>query len=166
MKRIAAVAAFALFACAAFAQGSTQEPEEPKRAVLPVVLNILPGLGLGSFVQGDPLGGFVGLGGEVVGAGLLVFGGAYGYANLLGAIFAGMLGADTTMSAGNFQTGMYLAVGGAVLWTGTKVFEIARPIVYAKDWNEERGFASIGLAPGLRPSAAGFEPALVLKISY
>ncbi len=40
----------------------------------PFVLNLLPGLGIGSFVQGDTTGGLLVAGGEVVGIGLVIAG--------------------------------------------------------------------------------------------
>ena len=45
----------------------------------------------------------------------------YGYANLIGAIFSGMTGnVDSSIEKG-FSASVYLVIGGAVLWTGTKV---------------------------------------------
>jgi hypothetical protein len=52
----------------------TQPTASPKSAVLPVLLNIIPGLGIGSFVEGDTLGGLVCLGGTVLGWTLVVSG--------------------------------------------------------------------------------------------
>lgn len=156
---------FVLFALAALTLGA--EEAEPKKATLPVLLNILPGLGLGSFIQGDPLGGLVGLGGEVAGIGMAGYGLVFGYANLLGAIFTGMVGGDTSDSAKGMELAVYVGIGGLVVWVGTKVFEIARPIVYARRFNQEHSLAALAFAPTLVADEKGLiEPGLVLQLSF
>ena len=61
-------------------------------------------------------------------------------------------------------------IGGMFVWMGTKVFEIIRPIFYARRCNKEHGLATIDLLPTLTPSSvsgvATLAPGLALKLSY
>jgi hypothetical protein len=149
MRRILAIAILLVAVMPLQAEG---EVTKPKRAALPVLLNIIPGLGIGSFVQGDILGGLVGLGGEVTGIGLASYGMVYGYVNIIGVIFESMMGEYNGTSKEGVQTGMYLALGGVIVWTGTKIFEIVRPISYARDYNKKKGLSRIWLSPVLSPT--------------
>jgi len=168
MKRRILAAAIALFVIsAASIQAESREgEEEPRSPGLPVFLNILPGLGVGSFVQGDLQGGFIGLGGELVGVGLFAYGALYSYADMIGAVLTGMFGGDTSEISRDMEIHLYMALGGLVIWTGTRVFEIVRPFVYVKEYKEEHGLVKASLGPTLRPASGGFEPGLALKLSY
>jgi len=132
MKRGTAFA-LALFLLAWATAARAEEGEaRAMKPCLPVALNVLPGLGIGSFVQGDRRGGYVGLGGEVLGFGLASTGMIMGYGNILGVMFSGMTGESNGASGAGAETGMYLAIGGAAIWAATKIYEIVRPFAYAR----------------------------------
>ena len=79
----------------------------------PFVLNLLLGLGIGSFVQGDTPGGLLVAGGEVVGIGLVIAG------------------------AGNPEGGSGLVIGGAALLTAARIAGLIFPFTYANAANEK-----------------------------
>jgi hypothetical protein len=164
MKRTSAILSV-LVLIASVSAHAQADIAKPKKATLPVILNILPGIGIGSFVQGDPLGGVI-----EDGAGLVFGGMIYGYANLIGAIFSGMTGKVDSRIDEGLSASVYLVIGGAVLWTGTKVFEIARPIAFARRYNEEHGLARATLSPTLVPTGASgidsLAPGLSFHLSY
>lgn len=72
--------------------------------------NLFFGFGIGSFIQGDTLGGFVGLGGDVVGGifFILPWTGLYGNANIAGVSL----------------------IGGLAILTASRIFQSARPFWY------------------------------------
>jgi len=131
MRRWTILALALLLASRAALSAEADPPERPGLA-LPVALNILPGLGVGSFVQRDTKGGFLGLGGELLGFGAAEVGMALGIANILGVMFSGMTGEPNGASGEGIQVGWGFAIGGMALWVGTKIFEIARPFWYAR----------------------------------
>jgi hypothetical protein len=171
MKRLILIACAAVLiastGAAAYADDSTPKA---KQVALPLALNILPGLGAGSFVQGDVAGGLVGLGGEALGVGCFGAGLVYGIGGAVGGAFAKLFTfglADAELSEADSARVAALVLGGLAIWAGTKVFEIVRPIVYARRYNAEHGFAEAVLAPSLALSAKdGFEPGLVLTLAY
>lgn len=81
---------------------------------LPLILNIIPGGGLGSFAQGDGLGGLIGLMGELTGGVCLFMG------------YAGMSSSIRTEA-------IVFVVAGYSIFGLSKVFEIIRPFWYASD---------------------------------
>jgi hypothetical protein len=147
-------------------QGSS---DKPKNATLPVILNILPGLGLGSFIQGDVGGGFIGLGGEVVGAGLAGYGLTYAIAAGIGTVIANMFGSSNGSMSQEMVTVGWCMVGGLAVYAGTKIFEIIRPISFARKYNENRGLEAnvmFILEPASTSSDIAVEPGLALRLSY
>lgn len=164
-RKLAIVSMLCVAILAVHAESS---PPSPKRAALPVALNLIPGLGIGSFVQGDLHGGIIGLGGEVIGGGVAVYGLGYAYANVLGAVFVGAFGGDTGEEASRVRTGLTLMCVGGAVWVVTKVYEIVRPISYARDYNAEHDFAKASFAPVLVPTSrdGSLSPGLVLSLSF
>lgn len=126
-----------------FLPAAEEKAEEPKKPLLPFILNTAPGFGLGSFIMKDSLGGFIGLGGELLGVGLVGGGFVYiitqGIGAALGEIFTLGL-ADTEVDSGPAEA---LILSGLLVWTGTKIFEMIRPFVFAAKYNQEAGFAEI-----------------------
>ena len=107
-------------------------------------MNWLPGFGSGSFVQGDGLGGGLGVafdtialisvgGGVVVGAVGVVCAALVGWAEDGQQMVGELLG-----WAGG------LLIGGGVLWLGNKIFGTIRPITFAKNYNRDLK-AALGL---------------------
>jgi len=143
MKSLALALSIAVFASAlAFA-----DDEEPKESLFPAFLNAVPGFGLGSFVQGDTVGGLICLSCEGIG------GSSFG----MGLVF---MFVDKEVSDGLFWAGLGL-------WCGAKIFGIIRPFCYARSYNEEHGLASLSIAPSLTAGEGGtLDPGLVLKLSY
>jgi hypothetical protein len=115
---------------------------KPKKAGWPIVLNIIPGFGLGSYVEGDVLGGLVGTGSTVL---FYVFSNDAGYSNLS-------------------------AVGALVTGVFTLTYGIVRPITFANKYNKSHGLASIDLMPSISTTsidgAIVAAPGAILKLSY
>lgn len=108
-----------------------------KDIVVPVVFNILVGMGVGSFAQGDTLGGVIGLTGELTGM-------ICSFVNFIMAYQITMWELPVAMATmtnynevnGRLQLHNTLFVSGIVLFAATKIFEIVRPITYAADYNK------------------------------
>lgn len=112
----------------------------------PFALNLLLGAGIGSFVQGDTTGGLIGLGGELTGLAL---------------ILAGEDSAPVTI--------------GAILFVGTRIFELVRPWTYASSHNAALRRAllasedgpSFQLSPTVVADSRGkYEPAMGMSLSW
>jgi hypothetical protein len=143
MKRAALFLSIAIFASALAAA----QEAKPKSVILPIALNLFPSYGVGSFIQGDPLGGFVCLAGE--GAATL-FGGMF--------FFGSLFGAEDSRAYGWVSLGLF---------SGTFVFAVVRPIVFAGDYNKKHGLSSLSVAPSLASlGGAGPSPGIVLKLEY
>jgi hypothetical protein len=156
-----------------------EAPEgKPKNAFLPVVLNLLPGLGVGSFVEGDRLGGFICLGGDVAGVGLASFGLGMALVEALaaasGSAFVAILTlghakADMSEEGAGIQTGIVLACVGVGIWSGSKVFGLVRPIVFAANYNKKLARAQVALYPACSTrfdsGLVDIDPGLALKLS-
>lgn len=115
---------------------------KPKRTGWPIVLNLVPGFGIGSFTQGDVGGGLAGVG--------------------LSAAF--WITGSLPASEGTIILFSAVAVGEIV-------YAIARPIGYARQWNRAHNVGSIEFLPTLVAStdASGeisTAPGAVLKLSY
>lgn len=102
---------------------------------LGVILNIIPGFGVGSFVMGDTVGGLVGVIGEGVGLGLIVA----GYLEYVGGSFDAIGSGNPTGLFESMGSGIFLILGGALVYTGVQIFEIIRPIVYGSRQNNRMG---------------------------
>ena len=89
----------------------------------PFALNLLLGLGIGSFVQGDTTGGLLVAGGEVVGVGLLIA----GYSSSIEAIQEG----------GDQNAGSGMIVVGAALLVAARIAGLVFPFTYAESLNKE-----------------------------
>lgn len=73
-------------------------------------INASIGLGIGSYAQGDTLGGTIGLLGELSGLGIMI---------------GGVLMTDPSSTNNVLPLGM--VIGGAVIFLGTRIFEYIRP---------------------------------------
>jgi hypothetical protein len=93
----------------------------------PFALNLLLGLGIGSFVQGDTTGGLLVAGGEVIGLGLFIA----GYAANIQAIGETSIGEPTPNPGG----GMIIA--GAALLGAARIAGLVFPFTYANSFNEK-----------------------------
>jgi hypothetical protein len=115
-----------------------------KKVGLPIALNIFPGFGLGSYIEGDVLGGLIGTGGSLL-----------GYVFLLNSFSA----EDATPVV------LWLATGAATITYG-----VIRPISFAKKYNEAHGFSSIDLLPTISATSVGGNivaaPGAILKLSF
>lgn len=115
---------------------------KPKRTGWPIVLNLIPGFGLGSYTQGDVVGGLIGTASTAIG---------WAFAN------------DTSNST-------LSAVGALVAGTFTLVYGIVEPIGFAKKYNKAHGFTSIDLMPSISATSVDGNmvavPGAILKLSY
>jgi hypothetical protein len=99
--------------------------------VVGIALNIVPGFGVGSFVQGDSVGGIVGLIGDSVGVGLIVVGEV---------IALGSVGSGSVEGAlSGFGTGYILIIAGAIIYGGVEIFGIIRPIAFGAKQGKKVG---------------------------
>jgi len=96
--------------------------EFEKSPVLPLILNIFPAFGIGSWVQGDAVGGTIGTVGELGGVIIMV----------VGAIKQIPLGDGGGNQSGSGNT---IAVIGTVILLGSYVFDIILPFVYSNNYN-------------------------------
>jgi hypothetical protein len=116
-----------------------QDEVQPKDPTWPVILNLFPGFGIGSFVEGDGIGGLVQLLGEVSGFAL----------ELVAAASAFSFDRPPIVDE---QTAEYLFYGGMALQMGARmVWGVARPIWFAGEYNAGR--ISFRVAPVVEPSA-------------
>jgi hypothetical protein len=85
------------------------------------LINVAAGAGIGSYIQGDILGGTIGLVGELGGLGLI-----------LGGYFS-IVDFSTGEFKEDYQTGMGLMIGGTVVLLGARIFECIRPWFYGRN---------------------------------
>lgn len=169
---VAAVLLLALAACPCL-RAAEPPVAEPMGPALPVLLNALPGIGMGSFVQRDPLGGLIGLGGEILGVGLM----GYGVVYAIGQAVAVSLVEVFTLGYGEptvqTRTVEALVFGGLAVWGCTKLFEIIRPFWFASRRTQEVAAAGTAapelivlVAPGRAPGATTFAPGLGVAFRF
>ncbi len=118
---------------------SEEEPVQGGGApILSTILNIFPGVGLGSFLAKDWAGGAIQAGGELAGAGLL------GY---------GLILAEGAMESGSDNAALSgtLIISGAILWLGAKIFGIVRPRLFLRIADDDlpSGNAPFSICQGL-----------------
>jgi hypothetical protein len=145
--------------------------EYEKDFTTPLVLNIFVPFAIGSFYQGDTLGGVIGLAGDLTG--LTVMGiGFYNYYNQVMEEMDSYSGTSDPMEI--FEQSMtYFIVGGIIL-TASEVFKILKPISYANSYNKALKKAVpmdskflVKMIPDLQLTSSGdLTPAVNLKISY
>jgi hypothetical protein len=103
----------------------------------PILLNQFPGFGVGSFVQGDPIGGCIQLIGETSGYVMAVF--AFG-----------MMWVDYSPYVEALGTvGVCLVIGARYIWG------IIRPIWFVAELNAklQQGKVTFGVVPSIEPCA-------------
>ena len=105
-----------------------------QKVAWPIVLNILPGLGIGSFVQHDILGGFIGLG---LSAGAIACG-VIGYAYFVTAILVVALSKDESL----LDCSLCLFGGAIAFEVGNIVWGIVRPLKFRDRYNAKQNVAS------------------------
>ena len=106
----------------------------------PFALNFLLGLGIGSFVQGDTVGGWIGVLGEAAGIAALL----YGVSLLPTDFFTPYYDDDDYDYSGYYyndydqlEKASNFMIGGAVLFAGIRIFEWIRPFVFAGSYNKK-----------------------------
>ncbi|MDR2491825.1 MAG: P13 family porin [Spirochaetaceae bacterium] len=80
-------------------------------------INLSVGLGLGSYIQGDVLGGTIGLLGEIIGLGLVIG----------GSVMAASVSITDTQYNETITGASVMVIGGSVIFLGTRIFECIRP---------------------------------------
>lgn len=146
---------FLLLCSLALLFGEEEKAQIPteKKIALPIVLNLIPGFGIGSFTQGDSLGGAICLVGDLVGGGLMVFGvfGTFGYLAAETASFT------TFEGEWDFKLAQTAIVTGMVIFLATKTFGIIRPIWYATSYNRKLREGRISVHPDIQYSPSAGE---------
>ncbi len=124
--------------------------------ILPFTLNTILGFGIGSFVQGDILGGGIGLALDLVSLGIGGTGAALFFVS--GVTFVPRLLSDisgqatpTLDEAEHFgRIGVSLIITYAVMYGGSRIFQMVRPWTYASSYNNDLkdvlGINEIGLS--------------------
>lgn len=138
----------------------------------PITLNIIPGFGIGSFVQHDKIGGWVGVGLSTVAITSTIVGGAFILNALVGSIFSILFYAvltgsnsDETNNAADdmdayVNAGFWLVGIGIGLELTNIVWGIVRPISFRKAYNASHETASaikptFTIAPIIAPDTYG-----------
>ncbi|MDR2491747.1 MAG: P13 family porin [Spirochaetaceae bacterium] len=80
-------------------------------------INLSVGFGLGSYIQGDVLGGTIGLLGEIIGLGLVI--GGY--------VMAASVSITDTQYNETITGASVMVIGGSVMFLGASIFEYIRP---------------------------------------
>lgn len=125
------------------------------------LLNLVPGFGLGSFIQRDGFGGRICLAGDIVGIGGI----GVGYVGMIVTGFSIMIDAlfasaseeaeeDLEDASGAFTAFMIVFYCGIAIFGSSKVFGAIRPIYYASKYNSALksslsggAVSSIGVVP-------------------
>ncbi len=103
-----------------FMASQTYYDNHKKEPVLPFILNFILGFGIGSFVEGDDLGGWIMLGTQLGGVGLMLGGGL-----------------GSTRHGGGMNTGeIVMMVSGAVITVVSRIWGWIRPFTYADRHNK------------------------------
>ncbi len=139
---------------------------------VPFVINLLVGLGIGSYVQGDSAGGTTGLIGELCsyaaiagGYGLLFAGG------MLSSVSAPNGGAPVP-DQGLMAAGTVLCIAGGAAWLGFRIYECIRPFTYSKNYNQKLRSALynipvLAVVPVIQsPSSNELGVAVMAKVSF
>ena len=96
---------------------------QKKDAIVPFVVNLVVGLGIGSFIQGDTQGGLIALAGDITGFGMIVAG--YGQA------------LSSAYSLGDPTAGATMLTLGSLILLGTRVYELINPFSFANNYNSK-----------------------------
>ncbi|QFI14197.1 P13 family porin [Borrelia sp. CA_690] len=119
-----------------------------KDPIVPFLLNLFLGFGIGSFVQGDILGGFLILGFDAVGIGL-IFTGAY--------LDIKAFENNTKKAAFQWTWGKGVMLAGVVTMAVTRLTEIILPFTFANSYNKK-------LKNSLNIAFGGFEPSFDISM--
>ncbi|HEQ71035.1 MAG TPA: P13 family porin [Spirochaetia bacterium] len=135
--------------------------EKEKEFVLPLLLNFLPGFGIGSYLQGDTTGGTILLIGDIVGYGLL----GTAFLCVLGSIFWGAV-TFQFQDWYNLSAPEWMVVIGGSIFVVSKLFGIIRPIWFGVEYNEnlKRKKAAVDVSPVVEPAPDGGALKFGLKI--
>jgi len=112
------------------------------------LLNFFIGMGIGSFYQGDTVGGVICLGGELLGAGLITIGFIGMYRTILDT------SADEDISFDDKSFAVIIA--GAAVYTAARIFSYIRPSMYANSF-------PVAVLPGVDKEG---QPALVAMVNF
>lgn len=123
--------------------------EQKIGSIVPVLINSTVGLGIGSFVQGDNKGGWIGLGCDVVGTALTAIGSSmmmsasmpdYGYPGNSSPDSSYPYSTSSSemhneYDQASYNTGVTLAIAGAITLGISRIYQMIRPITYANSYN-------------------------------
>lgn len=125
---------------------------EPKSKGLPILLNILPGFGVGSYVQGDKVGGTIQLVADIVGYGIFLVGDVM-YSKASVDYDNAYYLSDENAALSDMETGLGVEVCGDIVIIGATVYGIFRPISFANSYNKEHGLVSLDVRPTISLSS-------------
>jgi len=112
------------------------------------LLNFFIGMGIGSFYQGDNVGGMICLGGELLGAGIVTIGFVGMYTNIMNAPVEEDIAFD--------EKSITLIIVGAAISTAARIFSYIRPSMYANSF-------PVAVLPGVDKEG---QPALVAMVNF
>jgi hypothetical protein len=154
-----------------FDQKKTLIEDHKQDYTVPLLLNVLVPYGVGSFYQGDTLGGVIGLVGDVAGQ-AIIFG---AYIDLYITALNAQDDYDSDYNEDEIFEKFYAyAIVGGAISTASFIFRLVRPITYAGTYNKnlkkavplESSF-TFKMIPDLQLTSSGdLTPAVNFKISY
>jgi hypothetical protein len=112
-----------------------------------MLFNVVPGFGLGSFLQGDWLCGYIQLAADVIGIGLFVYSGVTAYQSFMGDPAA--------------------ILSGVAFMFSSRVYGFCRPICY-KVATSQRNEVSFSAVPSIEPRADrwGYDIGIEFAVRY
>ena len=147
-KGLLCVFLFVIIVYPVLSETEMQAPQkEEKSAILPIILNWLPGFGMGSFIEGDVLCGLLLVVGDCVGRGDLCIAEML----LLGQIISfGSLDLPWETINQYFTTGL-------IIYGCSKLFGTIRPIWFAAEYNSKlkQNQISFDVVPAIEPEGDG-----------
>jgi hypothetical protein len=134
-----------------------------KSMAMPFAVNLLVGFGIGSYIQGDTVGGTIQLAGQVAGAAALlsgiIVGNLFAVPAVAEDIEAGHEGGDYEDHTIEQQAGIALLVTGVALSYGFRLYGLISPFVYGSMYNKKLKNAlryySVTIAPSIGVNRKG-----------
>ena len=97
--------------------------------IVPFVVNLLVGVGVGSFIQGDLPGGLVAVGFDVAGLGLLTV----GYVIFVNSLIEDIYTSPTLIP----PSAVRMMLSGGALISASRIFQFIRPFLYSRRYNDD-----------------------------
>lgn len=107
-----------------------------KSSTLPTAVNVIAGFGIGSFIQGDWLGGIIGALCDAGGTALVTVGATKANGALVRIASDGTISYNTEKSKQKVHEAFPYFASGAGVLLASRIFQMIEPSLYAKRYNE------------------------------